>query len=351
MGVCATHQDISLSPSARSREIDRCIRKDALKREIKVLLLGPGESGKTTVFKQLKILQDNGGYTDDERKGFMPIIHFNCVSQMVDLLVAAQRFEVQFLNEDTQVLAERVLSLGSINILTEEIAKIIEKIWSDEALKDLYQKAGKTFPMNDTANYFFDNLERFFQPDYIPSIDDILRVRVRSTGIEEADFNLKGTVFKFIDVGGQRSERRKWIHCFDSVTAILFCASLIGYDQVLREDNKTNTMKEALNLFDAVVNDDLFHNSTIILFLNKTDLFHEKIAQVNLNQCFIEYSGGADYDKASQFIASRFLELRANDVHVFVHFTCAIDTDNISHVINDVKLHILTKNINGFFGA
>jgi len=205
--------------------------------------------------------------------------------------------------------------------------------------------------MNDTANYFFDNLERFFQPDYIPSIDDILRVRVRSTGIEEADFKLDRTVFKFIDVGGQRSERRKWIHCFDRVTAILFCASLIGYDQVLREDNKTNTMKEALNLFDAVVNDDLFHNSTIILFLNKTDLFREKIAQVDLSQCFIEYSGGADYDKASQFIASRFMELRANDVHIFVHFTCAIDTNNISHVINDVKLHILTKNINGFFGA
>lgn len=39
-----------------------------------------------------------------------------------------------------------------------------------------------------------------------------------------------------LDVGGQRSERRKWIHCFDGVTVVLFCASLSEYDQVLRED-------------------------------------------------------------------------------------------------------------------
>jgi len=271
--------------------------------------------------------------------------------QMVDLIEAAKSRDITFQNDESQQIAQDLIKLGSINILTEDIAFKIQCLWNDGALKELYHQSGKTFPMNDTASYFFDNLKKFMQPDYIPTIDDILRVRVRTTGIEEADFKLKGTLFKFIDVGGQRSERRKWIHCFDNVTAVLFCASLIGYDQVLREDGKTNTMKEALNLFDAVINNDLFHTSSIILFLNKTDLFKEKIAQVDLSHCFEDYTGGADYEKASQFIAARFMELRANDVQVYVHFTCAIDTDNIRHVINDVKLHILTKNINGFFGS
>ena len=40
-----------------------------------------------------------------------------------------------------------------------------------------------------------------------------------------------------IDVGGQRSERRKWIHCFDNVTSIIFLAVLSEYDQVLIESN------------------------------------------------------------------------------------------------------------------
>ena len=41
------------------------------------------------------------------------------------------------------------------------------------------------------------------------------------------------------DVGGQRSERKKWIHCFEGVTAIIFCVALSGYDQVLHEDETT----------------------------------------------------------------------------------------------------------------
>lgn len=92
----------------------------------------------------------------------------------------------------------------------------------------MYSEAGKLYQLNDTANYFFDNIDRFVQPDYTPTIDDVLRVRVRSTGIEEAMFVFDKMIFKVMDVGGQRSERRKWIHCFESVTAVLYTAALSG---------------------------------------------------------------------------------------------------------------------------
>lgn len=45
--------------------------------------------------------------------------------------------------------------------------------------------------------------------------------------------------FRLFDVGGQRSERKKWIHCFEDVTAIIFCVAMSEYDQVLHEDETT----------------------------------------------------------------------------------------------------------------
>lgn len=46
---------------------------------------------------------------------------------------------------------------------------------------------------------------------------------------------------RMVDVGGQRSERRKWIHCFENVTSIMFLVALSEYDQVLVEcDNEVN---------------------------------------------------------------------------------------------------------------
>jgi guanine nucleotide-binding protein G(i) subunit alpha len=69
-------------------------------------------------------------------------------------------------------------------------------------------------------------------PSYVPTVNDVLRARVRSTGIEEGEFKFEDVSFKMLDVGGQRSERRKWIHCFDGVTAVIFCVALSEYDQV-----------------------------------------------------------------------------------------------------------------------
>ena len=43
--------------------------------------------------------------------------------------------------------------------------------------------------------------------------------------------------YRMVDVGGQRSERRKWIHCFENVTSIIFLVALSEYDQILFESD------------------------------------------------------------------------------------------------------------------
>jgi hypothetical protein len=85
-------------------------------------------------------------------------------------------------------------------------------------------------------NSFFDSLDRLFAPGYVPSDQDILRSRLKTTGITETVFDLGTLTYRMFDVGGQRSERKKWIHCFEKVTALLFLVAISGYDQCLVED-------------------------------------------------------------------------------------------------------------------
>jgi len=239
------------------------------------------------------------------------------------------------------IIAQELLQLPhGGNIWTPEVAEMIKTLWADPGIKTVYQQRDLLYQLNDTADYFFDNIDRFIAPDYVPSISDVLRIRVRSTGIEEAEFVFDKMIFKVIDVGGQRSERRKWIHCFSSVTSVLFCASLIGYCQRLRECN-VSRMDEALSLFGEVSSSEYFHRSSIILFLNKVDLFREKIKTHPMKEHFMNYTGGEDFEKATSFVHARFLEVVTNGTTVYPHLTCAINTENIEFVINDVRAQVM----------
>lgn len=83
---------------------------------------------------------------------------------------------------------------------------------------------------------FFEDLDRLFNKEFIPTDQDVLRARLRTTGITETHFDLGTLQYRMFDVGGQRSERKKWIHCFEGVNALMFLVAISGYDQCLAED-------------------------------------------------------------------------------------------------------------------
>jgi hypothetical protein len=93
-----------------------------------------------------------------------------------------------------------------------------------------------------------ENMDRILKKDFLPNNQDILRSRVRTSGIVEAEYNINGVRVAMFDVGGQRNERKKWIHCFDNVTAVIFVAAISEYDQVLYEDSRTNRQDEAVQV-------------------------------------------------------------------------------------------------------
>uniref|UniRef100_A0A6B2L968 Uncharacterized protein n=1 Tax=Arcella intermedia TaxID=1963864 RepID=A0A6B2L968_9EUKA len=343
MGLSCSRND---PDSVKSKEIDQKLK--ALSKvnhnRVKLLLLGPGESGKSTIFKQMKILQIRGGFSQEELMNYKPIIYGNCVSQMKILVNAATDLEIP-LEASSKDLAEQLLAHHKSGAAwSVEISKVIGELWKDKGIRATYAERGRKYHLNDTAEYFFENVERVSKEDYIPNQNDILRVRVRSTGIEEAEFHFEQLTINMVDVGGQRSERRKWLHCFDNVTAILFCAAISEYDQFLREDNTTNRMIEAILLFDEVSNAEFFNKNSIILFLNKIDLFEEKFDRSPLKEHFPDFQG-TTVDDGKQFLKDRFIE-RTHNQDLYFHFTCALNSKNIQHVINCVREQLLKGDLN-----
>jgi GTPase SAR1 family protein len=227
--------------------------------------------------------------------------------------------------------------------MTAEQVAAVQELWADPAIQHCWTYRNKYHGLVESVAYFIGKVEEIGRPGWIPTHDDLLRTRVRTTGIVEEKFVIRDargstTEIVMLDVGGQRSERKKWIHCFDNVTAILFVASLSGYDQTLFEDHKINRMKESLLLFENIVNNSYFENTTIILFLNKHDLFQEKIEQkVPLSIAFPEYTGDNSHDDALEFIKQKFLSQRQQkDREIVAHTTCATDTTIMSRIMDAV---------------
>lgn len=200
----------------RDRDIAKILKaeKKKLDSEIKLLLLGAGESGKSTIFKQMKIIHEDG-FNEEERRLFKDVIYGNILSSIRVLINAANTMNIPFKNEEAKKMAESLMKipetqivLSASSILTPELGKNIKTIWEDEAIQKAFDRRSE-YQLTDSADYYLDAIERIAQKDYIPTEQDVLRSRVKTVGIVEADFMVEGYKFKMVDVGGQRNERRK----------------------------------------------------------------------------------------------------------------------------------------------
>uniref|UniRef100_A0A8C0FL20 G protein subunit alpha transducin 2 n=1 Tax=Bubo bubo TaxID=30461 RepID=A0A8C0FL20_BUBBB len=314
MGSGASAEDKEMAK--RSKELEKKLQEDADKeaKTVKLLLLGAGESGKSTIVKQMKmspwdggsgsLLQDNGrqlfNLADSIEEGTMP----------------------------------------------PELVDCIKKLWKDGGVQACFDRAAE-YQLNDSAAYYLNQLDRITAPNYLPNEQDVLRSRVKTTGIIETKFSVKDLNFRMFDVGGQRSERKKWIHCFEGVTCIIFCGALSAYDMVLVEDDEVNRMHESLHLFNSICNHKFFAATSIILFLNKKDLFEQKIKKVHLSICFPDYDGPNTFEDAGNYIKTQFLDLnmRKDVKEIYSHMTCATDTQNVKFVFDAVTDVIIKENL------
>ncbi|XP_070776991.1 guanine nucleotide-binding protein subunit alpha-12a isoform X1 [Enoplosus armatus] len=338
----------------RSREIDAMLARErrAVRRLVKILLLGAGESGKSTFLKQMRII--NGQEFDKKALlDFRDTIYENILKGMRVLVDARDKLGISWQSCENEKQGMLVMSwegrVGGSGLEPSEFqlyVMALSALWADAGIQEAYARRSE-FQLSESVKYFLDNLDRIGQLNFIPSKQDILFARKATKGIVEHDFIIKKIPFKMVDVGGQRSQRQKWFQCFDGITSILFMVSSSEYDQVLMEDRRTNRLVESMNIFETIVNNKLFLNVSIILFLNKTDLLVEKIRTVDIRKNFPEYRGDPRrLEDVQAFLVQSFSRKRRNrGKPLFHHFTTAVDTENIRFVFHAVKDTILQENL------
>ncbi|CAA6672687.1 unnamed protein product [Spirodela intermedia] len=291
--LCSKQKPVRTSDAeenAKAAEIEKRIAQEATaeKHIQKVLLLGAGESGKSTIFKQIRLLFQTG-FDEAELRSYIPVIHAN-VFQTIKILYDGAK---EFAQNETDSL-KYVVSLENKETLSR----------------------GNLIQVPDCAQYFMKSLRRVSDANYVPTKEDVLYARIRTTGVAEIQFRRASFLFqprgreqeergvyKLFDAGGQRNERRKWIHLFE------------GYDQALFEDETKNRMMETKALFDWVLKQPCFEKTSFMLFLNKFDIFEEKALKVPLSVCewFKDYqpvsSGKQEVEHAYEFVKKKFEEL------------------------------------------
>ncbi|KAG6914520.1 hypothetical protein DXG01_016829, partial [Tephrocybe rancida] len=393
MGGCVSSitLDDQLEDKARSDAIDKQIEEDEKKYKLdcKLLLLGsyitplsiyiefdlgPDEYTKSTLFKQMKIVHQSG-FTQAELEAYRPVVYKNILDSIHSVLLYMRKARIECASSENALLADKILASRAprletnkalhveedgvnefldehalpsegrqedFELLTDEwfareIAEAIHLVSKDPTFQMMMDEHSSNFHVTENASYFFAEILRIGVPGYIPNETDVLRAYKKPSGVSEERFVMGTLPVHMIDVSGLRSERRKWIHCFESVTSVIFCTALSEYDQ--------NQMMESLLLFEAVVNSRWFLCTSIILLLTKIDHFKAKLAKVPLVQYFPEYTGGQDVNEGVKYIMWKFMVANQARLSVYPHLMQPTPADNIQLIFNAVKETILQNAI------
>jgi guanine nucleotide-binding protein G(i) subunit alpha len=228
----------------------------------KVLILGTSFSGKSTLFKQTI-----SSFEDDlYQYHYQPVIQ-SCLCLLRYIVnLEPEEFDMEIvthlndaINNGTEKLSEDVLL--QLQEIWNEHSELCEQYKTDIGLR-MYYGMGK----------YMNQLVPICDGTLKITTDMVLSCFTRTTGINENTFKYENAIIDIFDVGGRRSERKKWIHCFEGTKYMIVTVSLTEYCEVLAEDDTVNSMDESLKLFSDIVNSEWFIDVPILLLFTKKDL-------------------------------------------------------------------------------
>ncbi|RPD53855.1 heterotrimeric G protein alpha subunit 4 [Lentinus tigrinus ALCF2SS1-6] len=346
MGACTSK--ITGRPAGKYNEMPAQSEKSTKSTDrlpVKILLLGASGSGKTTIFKQMRLVH-HMPFSRQEIESYRQLIYLN-VTDGLQSGISRMNTTGFFVSEENRELLRVVENcdrdLKDDQPFPSEYHHFIEWLWRDPNVQAVYRN-GNEAGIPENLSYYSQNLDRLFDPHFQPNNQDILHAHVLSTGITETTFPLQTRHdLVLVDVGGSKSERRKWRYCAEGASAVLFVVNLAGYNQFMREDEDTNQMEDALALWEKTCRDPSLANTVLILLLNKCDLFEEKIAYADIKNFFPDYKGpSGDPEAGRKYFRNKFRDISreifaAQKRNFHCHYTTATNTMNIRLVMASVQ--------------
>jgi len=261
---------------------------------------------------------------------------------------------------------------------TEEATAVYE-LWSSEPIQralDANRKQPTQWVLDQTP-YYLNNLQTFVADDFVPTDEDVLKARTLTMGIKTVEFSDKvdpaylmsympleqatslitqqeDRVFAelkwmLIDVGGQRNERRKWLHCLDDVLCLMWTVGLVEYQQVLYEEPDRVRILESLDLFSKWANNKQFQHMPIMLIFTKLDLFEATYDEERFREVFPRFTGpkNTGQNAAVRFLVKEFksrLEFRPQSSQVLTYTLDTTDPNDFEDMLHALRALVARHN-------
>ncbi|GMI05931.1 hypothetical protein TrLO_g5623 [Triparma laevis f. longispina] len=334
----------------------------------RVLLLGAGGAGKSTLFKQVKLITSLSGFDQGLRNDSIVPIYQNMIDACQKLVKICLKNELE-LPPDVMSAADRIRSLNIQSPQDTESVQALKvaanTIWNNGEIKKAFKlsiiETSSKDAMNANDDYFLGQIDTVCDPAYSPSDNDLLMMRRSTSGAHSLDFAFDPIQFKMpgklsywtlTDVGGQIHERATWYEEFNDLDGLIFVLSLPDFDQTSQDNRSANKLVEdGVNLMLQVMRADNLQGVPVCVLLNKKDLFIRKIAAnptVGIKEVFPEYEGKTNsHGESIQFIQNFIDQEISKETNVSKTFyvTTATDTEIVKNILGKVVENITNQNL------
>lgn len=152
-----------------------------------VFQIGAGESGKSTIVKQMKIIHQDG-YSKEDFIQYRPVVYSNTIQSLGAIIRAMNMLNIQFYESDLEEresdvarVLEVIQRMKDIEPFDNQLLTCMKRLWADPNVQACFMRSNE-YQLNDSAQYFLDQLDRIGSSTFLPREQDILRTRVKTTG-------------------------------------------------------------------------------------------------------------------------------------------------------------------------